>query len=41
MPEDQAVGIQPGTILQALGVLDPDGKTTARLRWFKAADVRD
>ena len=39
MPEDKQWAADRGTILQALGVLDPDGKPTARLNVVKAADV--
>jgi hypothetical protein len=39
MPEDKQWAKDRATILQALGVLDPDGKPTARLEVVKAADV--
>lgn len=39
MPEDKEWASDRATILQALGVLDPDGKPTARLDVVKAADV--
>jgi hydroxylamine dehydrogenase len=39
MPEDKQWTADRVTILQALGVLDPDGKPTARLDVVKAADV--
>jgi len=39
MPEDKQWASDRVTILQALGVLDPDGKPTARLDVVKAADV--
>ncbi len=39
MPEDKQWAADRATILQALGVLDPDGKPTARLAVVKAADV--
>jgi len=39
MPEDQQWAADRATILQALGVLDPSGKPTARLDVVKAADV--
>jgi cytochrome c553 len=39
MPEDKKWAADRATILQALGVLDPDGKPTARLDVVKAADV--
>lgn len=39
MPEDKQWAEDRTTILQALGVLDPDGKPTARLDVVKAADV--
>jgi hydroxylamine dehydrogenase len=39
MPEDKQWTEDRATILQALGVLDPDGKPTARLDVVKAADV--
>ena len=39
MPEDKQWAADRATILQALGVLDPDGKPTARLEVVKAADV--
>ncbi len=39
MPEDSSWAADRATILQALGVLDPDGKSTARLEVVKAADV--
>jgi hypothetical protein len=39
MPEDKQWAADRATILQALGVLDPDGKPTARLDVVKAADV--
>ncbi len=39
LPEDPACAKDQTTILQALGVLDPEGKPTARLDVVKAADV--
>lgn len=39
MPEDKQWAADRATILQGLGVLDPDGKPTARLEAVKAADV--
>jgi hypothetical protein len=39
MPEDKQWAEDRATILQALGVLDPDGKPTARLDVVKAANV--
>ena len=39
MPENEQWAADRATILQALGVLDPDGKPTARLDIVKAADV--
>ncbi len=39
MPEDEQWAQDRATILQALGVLDPDGNPTARLDVVKAADV--
>ena len=39
MPENKQWAADRATILQALGVLDPDGKPTARLEVVKAADV--
>lgn len=39
MPEDPQWAADRATILQALGVLDPDGKPTARLDVVKAAKV--
>jgi len=39
MPDDKQWAADRATILQALGVLDPDGKPTARLEVVKAADV--
>jgi hydroxylamine dehydrogenase len=39
MPEDKQWASDRATILQALGVLDPDGKPTARLDVVKAANV--
>ena len=39
MPEDKQWAADRGTILQALGVLDPDGKPTARLDVVKGAQV--
>ena len=39
LPEDPQWKADQVTILQALGVLDPDGKPTARLDVVKAADV--
>ncbi len=39
MPEDKEWAADRATILQALGVLDPDGKPTARLDVVKAANV--
>lgn len=39
MPEDKQWAADRATILQGLGVLDPDGKPTPRLEVAKAADV--
>jgi hydroxylamine dehydrogenase len=39
MPEDKQWAADRATILQALGVLDPDGKPTGRLDVVKAANV--
>ncbi len=39
MPEDQEWAADRATILQALGVLDPEGKPTPRLEVVKQADV--
>jgi len=39
MPQDKEWAADRATILQALGVLDPDGKPTARLDVVKKADV--
>jgi hypothetical protein len=39
MPEDKEWAADRATVLQGLGVLDPDGKPTARLEVVKAADV--
>ena len=39
MPEDKQWAADRATILQALGVLDPEGKPTPRLDVVKAADV--
>jgi hydroxylamine dehydrogenase len=39
MPDDKQWAADRVTILQALGVLDPDGKPTGRLEAVKAADV--
>ena len=39
MPEDKEWAADRATILQALGVLDPQGKPTARLEAVKAADL--
>lgn len=39
MPEDKQWAADRATILQGLGVLDPDGKPTARLNVVKAASV--
>ena len=39
MPEDKQWAADRAAILQALGVLDPDGKPTALLETVKAADV--
>ncbi|MBZ5704768.1 MAG: cytochrome c3 family protein [Acidobacteriia bacterium] len=39
MPEDKQWAADRATILQALGVLDPEGKPTALLETVKAADV--
>jgi hypothetical protein len=39
LPEDKEWAADRVTILQALGVLDPDGKPTARLDVIKAANV--
>jgi len=39
MPEDPEWAADRATILMALGVLDPEGKPTARLEVVKAADV--
>jgi hypothetical protein len=39
MPEDKQWAADRATILQGLGVLDPDGKPTGRLEVVNAADV--
>jgi hypothetical protein len=39
MPEDEQWAADRAAILQALGVLDPDGNPTARLDLVKAADI--
>jgi hypothetical protein len=39
LPEDEQWAADQATILQALGVLDPEGKPTARFDVVKAADV--
>lgn len=39
MPEDKQWAADRTTILQALGVLDPDGKPTPRLELVKSADL--
>jgi cytochrome c553 len=39
MPEDEQWAADRATILQALGVLDPEGQPTDRLEVVKAADV--
>jgi hypothetical protein len=39
LPEDEQWAADQATILQALGVLDPEGNPTARLDVVKAADV--
>jgi hypothetical protein len=39
MPEDKQWAADRATILQGLGVLDPEGKPTARIEAVKAADV--
>jgi len=39
MPEDKQWAADRATVLQALGVLDPEGKPTARLEVVKAANV--
>jgi len=39
LPEDKQWAADQTTILQALGVLDPDGKPTARLDVVKGADL--
>ncbi|MGB2804259.1 MAG: multiheme c-type cytochrome [Candidatus Zixiibacteriota bacterium] len=39
MPEDEEWAADRATVLQGLGVLDPDGNPTARLDVVKAADV--
>ncbi len=39
MPEDEAWAADRATVLQGLGVLDPEGNPTARLDVVKAADV--
>ncbi len=39
LPEDEQWAADQVTILQALGVLDPEGNATARLEVVKAADV--
>lgn len=39
LPEDEQWAADQATILRALGVLDPEGKPTARLDVVKAADV--
>jgi hydroxylamine dehydrogenase len=39
LPEDKQWAADQATVLQALGVLDPDGKPTALVNTVKAADV--
>ena len=39
MPDDKQWAADRATILQGLGVLDPEGKPTDRLAVVKAADV--
>ncbi len=39
MPENKEWAADRATILQGLGILDPDGKPTSRLEVVKAADV--
>jgi len=39
MPEDKQWAADRATVIQGLGVLDPDGKPTPRLEVVKAADV--
>jgi hydroxylamine dehydrogenase len=39
MPDDKQWATDRATLLQGLGVLDPDGKPTGRLELVKAADV--
>ncbi len=39
MPEDKQWAADRASVLQGLGVLDPDGKPTSRLEVVKAADV--
>jgi hypothetical protein len=39
MPEDKQWAADRATILQGLGVLDPEGKPTARIEAVKAADL--
>lgn len=39
MPEDKQWASDRATILQVLGVLDPEGNPTARLEVVKQADV--
>lgn len=39
LPEDEQWAADRATILQALGVLDPEGQPTGRLEVVKAADV--
>ena len=39
MPEDEQWAADRATILQGLGVLDPEGNPTARLEVVKAADI--
>jgi hypothetical protein len=39
MPEDEQWAADRGTILQGLGVLDPEGNPTGRLEVVQAADV--
>lgn len=39
MPEDEEWAADRATVLQGLGVLDPDGNPTARLDVVKAADI--
>jgi hypothetical protein len=40
LPEDEGWKADQVTILQALGVLDPEGNPTARLDVVKAAELR-